>query len=226
MTKILERNRAIELRRQGKSYSEIKADLPVSKSSLSLWLKDYPLTKIQIDKFRDKRPAQIEKFINTMRVIREEKFKSCYEDAKRLWLPLSRRELLLAGIFLYWGEGGKTNTSITVSNTDPRVLQFVLIWMTKALDIPRSKIKVLLHLYHDMDTQKETRYWSKVLNMGLTSFNRPYIKNSLIADLTQKGFGHGTCNIIACKADIKRKIMATIAVFADHYSVEASGDLI
>jgi transposase len=43
MTKITEREKAIELRKQNKSLAKISAELNVSKSTASYWLRDYPL---------------------------------------------------------------------------------------------------------------------------------------------------------------------------------------
>jgi transposase-like protein len=45
MSKIIDRQRAIELRQQDKTYNEIKRELSVSKSTLSSWLSEFPLTK-------------------------------------------------------------------------------------------------------------------------------------------------------------------------------------
>jgi orotate phosphoribosyltransferase-like protein len=42
---VQEKEKAVELRRKGLSYKEILKQVPVAKSSLSLWLKDLPLTK-------------------------------------------------------------------------------------------------------------------------------------------------------------------------------------
>jgi len=39
------KQKAIELRKQGMSYSLIRKELPVAKSTLSGWLKDYPFQR-------------------------------------------------------------------------------------------------------------------------------------------------------------------------------------
>jgi transposase len=48
MTRVIDRQRVISLRRQGKTYSEIKHELNISKSTLSNWLSKYPLTSEQV----------------------------------------------------------------------------------------------------------------------------------------------------------------------------------
>ena len=42
---VQEKETAVALRKKGLSYNEILKRIPVAKSSLSLWLRDLPLTK-------------------------------------------------------------------------------------------------------------------------------------------------------------------------------------
>src|SRR4030042_3344640 len=44
------KHKAIELRKEGKTYGDIKQILNIQKSTLSGWLSNYPLTKKQIKK--------------------------------------------------------------------------------------------------------------------------------------------------------------------------------
>ncbi|MCX6713082.1 MAG: helix-turn-helix domain containing protein, partial [Candidatus Vogelbacteria bacterium] len=67
MARILVKQKAVKLRLEGKSYSEIKNLLGISKSTLSGWLEDYPLSKERIKELRDWNPRRIENFRNTMR---------------------------------------------------------------------------------------------------------------------------------------------------------------
>ena len=56
-TKTKEKQKAIELRRKGLSYSEILKQIPVAKSSLSLWLKSVKLAVSQKQRLTDKKRA-------------------------------------------------------------------------------------------------------------------------------------------------------------------------
>jgi orotate phosphoribosyltransferase-like protein len=47
------KQRAIELRQKGYSYSQIKAELGLSKSTLSNWLYDMPLSEERIKYIQD-----------------------------------------------------------------------------------------------------------------------------------------------------------------------------
>lgn len=217
MTKVLEKRKALELRRLGKSYGQIRQELGLSKSTLSVWLRKHPLTQEQIRLLNGSNQARIEKYRHTMRLKRERKLKRYYSEIKKKILPFSKRELFLAGLFLYWGEGGKTERgAVTISNTDPAVLRFSLLWMREALDISREKIQVLLHLYSDMVIEEEMGFWSKTLCIPRTQFVKPYIKKSKRADLDEKGFGHGTCNLRVCNTIIKEKILMGIKAVVDY----------
>src|SRR3989344_6276254 len=120
MSKIKIREQALRLREQGKSYSQIRTSLGVSKSTLSLWLRQYPLNKKQIRLLRDSSEVRIEKFRQTMQAKKESRLDNIYSKAKGEILPLSKRELLIAGVFLYWGEGSKNLPgALSIRNSDP-----------------------------------------------------------------------------------------------------------
>lgn len=213
------RSKAIELRKAGNSYSQIKSELGISKSTLSGWLRDLPLSKTQIRLLRDLSETRIEKFRQTMRAKKQKRFEDLYNDGIKKYIPLTDRELFFAGLFLYWGEGGKTGTgSLDVHNTNPEIIKFTLFWLTEILKVPKINIRVKLHLYSDMDIDKEINFWSKELKISKTQFYRPYIKTSNRSDLTYKGgFGHGTCGIVGGGYKLKLEILATIQALAKYY---------
>jgi transposase-like protein len=49
MARVIDRQRAIELRKQGKTHGQIKKELGINKSTLSGWLSEYPLSEKQLD---------------------------------------------------------------------------------------------------------------------------------------------------------------------------------
>ena len=219
MTRVLERREAIKLRKQGKSYGEILREMKVSKSSLSLWLKNVPLSTEQINRIKNIHLQAVEKYRQTMKLKRKNRYKSYYDEQRKNLLPFSEKELLIAGLLLYWGEGNKASTnSISINNTNPKVVKFALYWMIIALGIPKNKIKVQVHLYKDMDIKKEVGFWSRELNIPIEQFNKPYIKDSNRSDLDQKGFGHGTCGLSRSDTIIKEKILMALEAIPDFFS--------
>jgi len=197
MSKSLEKSYAISLRKSGLSFSQIKEKVDVSKSTLSLWLKDLPLTRKQINDLRSLSPRRIERFRNTMKKKRDLEEGKVFLKTKAELGAFSRRDVLIAGIFLYWGEGMKTAPcTVSLSNSDPDAVKFFVRWLNQ-LGVSNDRLKVVLHLYKDMDINREVQFWSDYLNIPIDRFRKPYIKDTMLCDITYKsGFGHGTCNVM------------------------------
>lgn len=219
MAKFDLKNKALDLRKSGQSYGQIKQALGVSKSTLSLWLRGYPLSWERIRSLRDVSEVRIEKFRQTMLAKRERRFADICKAEKAKLIPLSRRELYIAGLFLYWGEGLKDlRYSIALYNTNPQMIKFALSWYIKILRVPQEKIKIKLHLYRNMNIAEQQRFWSKALGLPVSQFSTPYIKAVSSAGLNHKGaFGHGTCSLVVNDVLLKERIMAGIKAVADYY---------
>jgi hypothetical protein len=219
MAKTELKQKVLALRKQGKSYSQIRQELKVSKGSLSLWLKDYPLSRERINQLRGSSEIRIEKYSRTMQIKREKRFAEYYNQEKIKHVPLSKKELFIAGLFLYWREGMKNvKYPLTLYNTNPQLVKFGLIWYRSSLNIPLEKIKVYLHLYSDMDINEEMKFWSKELKMPLSRFAKPQIKKSEKSAIKYKGtFGHGTCGLLVNDVRLKERVIASIKAIADYY---------
>ncbi|MDD2657912.1 MAG: hypothetical protein PHD04_04660 [Candidatus Pacebacteria bacterium] len=205
------KSEAIKMRKEGASYSQIKEKLKVSKSSLSLWLHDMPLPEKRLRELRDWNVVRIERFSNTMRLKREARWTEVRKRAVKDIGTLNKREIFLAGLFLYWGEGTKTAiASTSLSNTDPAMIRFFIRWL-ESFGVPKNRLRVYVHLYADMDAQKELLYWSKTLMLPLSSFRKPYIKKSNRAGLTyRQKFIHGTCNLIYNNRDVSEYVLQAL----------------
>lgn len=196
MARRKDKEKAIQLRLQGWSYSQIKKKLKVSKSTLSYWLRDMPLSAERIKSLQSSGPRRIEKFRNTMREKRQIKLKEAYDAVSGHIGALSDREIIIGGFFLYWGEGTKRSMScLAMSNTDPAIQLFFLKWM-EILGVPRSRMRVKLHLYSDMNIDESIDYWSNLLGISKSNFLKSYIKQSRQLDINYKReFVKGTCMI-------------------------------
>ncbi|MEK7168440.1 MAG: hypothetical protein AAB778_00335, partial [Patescibacteria group bacterium] len=138
MAKLILKREVIELRKQGKSYSDIRKIVKVSKSSLSLWLKDVLLTDDQKIALKDRRKRAVETYRKTMKLKRLRRNSSYYLNQINKWIPLSDREVFIAGLFLYLGEGNKVSrSSVGIPNTDSSVVKFALYWFINSLEVTK-----------------------------------------------------------------------------------------
>lgn len=219
MARFKDREKALKLRKKEMSYSQIKKVLGVSKSTLSVWLRDYPLSKKRIRELRDCNEQRIERCRETKRKKKEKRLKEFYIQQKKIIFPLNKREFYLAGLFLYWGEGSKVAVAkVSVSNTDPAVINFFIKWLIVCLNIPKEKIRFYLHLYSDMDINEEINYWCEILDISRNQFMRPYIKKNSKNRINHKGsFGHGTCNASIGGARLSERVHMGIKAITDKY---------
>lgn len=203
MARIKDKEKAIRLRMQGLSYSQIKTEMGLSKSTLSGWLRDYPLSDERIRQLRDLNPRRIENCRNTKARKVKERLDNVYKKVASDISSISERELFIAGLFLYWGEGSKSEKGTTgLSNTDPAMIKVFLKWL-KLRNVDFEKLHITLQLYVDMNINKEIKFWSEQLELPVHLFKKPYVKESTLSGLTYKrGFGHGTCNVRVFNRDL------------------------
>jgi len=216
MARKIDKQKAIAMRKKGMSYSQIKEKIKVSKSTLSGWLSDMPLSEKRIRELRADSPIRIERYRNTMKAKRDEKNKIAYLNVEKKIGKITDREFLIAGFFLYWAEGSKTKTfSIALTNTNPTMLVLFIRWLT-FFNVPKSKLKIHLHLYSDMNIKKQMNFWSKRLNIPISQFRKPYIKKTKLSAITYtNGFGQGTCSVILENGPICAKVMMGIQYIQD-----------
>lgn len=176
MAKSALREQARELRKEGLSVKEIAKKLHVSSSSTSTWVRDIPLTKQQREKLlkRELRGAEIGRF-RSAEIRRERRLQFIQDEllrGKKLVEQVNEKELLLAGIALYWGEGSKKNGTIQFCNSDARMVQFFLLWLEKCFFIGRDEVTcwVGINQLHKPRIEKVRQYWSTVTDIPLTQF--------------------------------------------------------
>lgn len=206
------REKALAMRSEGMSYSQIKDVLGVGKGTLSVWLREHPLSRERINELRGNSERRIERYRETRARNRAKREKDVYEEVSLEIGSISDREFFIGGLLLYWAEGTKAARGvICMTNTDPTMLTFFIQWLTR-LGVNRSQLRVKLHLYSDMDIEKETHFWQKVLNLPREAFKNPYIKTSLYTKPRNYNgrFGHGTCNVYISDIDLYERIIAGI----------------
>ena len=136
-----------------------------------------------------------------------EVYKKVFHDIGKF----SNRDLFLAGLFLYWGEGTKAqNSLVAITNTNSSLIKFFIKWL-KLFGIENKDLKVKLHLYSDMNIKENLDFWSKELKIPLSQFYKPYIKKTDSKSITYKnGFGKGTCSVILGSRDLWEYILMSI----------------
>lgn len=185
--KIKERNKAIKLRRQGLSYGEILEKIPVAKSSLSLWLKSVKLAKSQKQRLTEKKIASALRGSQRRKEIRIAITKKIKDSARREVGKLTKRELWLIGVALYWAEGSKekdyrSSAYLSFSNLDFNMIRIFLKWLLKIIKLPKERIlfSIYVHESHKGRVQELVDYWSNSTKFPKEKFSRIYFKKNKI----------------------------------------------
>jgi len=167
-----EKLKAIELRKKGFSYNEILEKIDVSKSTLSVWLKNIGIAKKQAQRLTLKRKLAQKKAQEACRNYRINREKEIIELSKNDVKNISQRELWLIGITLYWAEGAKqkeNNVSqrVSLTNTDPNMILLFDRWLKTVCKIEKKDIYYCLYIHKTANIKKAKLFWEKLLNVTI-----------------------------------------------------------
>jgi hypothetical protein len=172
------RIKARKIRVKGKSIIYIAKKLGVTKSSVSLWCRDIILTPKQSMALQKQKGSSMGRWIgaeSNRRKKRENILKN-KNKAFSLLEKVSKRDLLIAGACLFWGEGSKTGSRFIFINSDPVMLKVMKKFLVDILMVDKNDIRATIQInhIHKPRIKKITNFWSKYLNIPLSSFSKPY----------------------------------------------------
>ena len=167
--------RARFLRARGFGYPYIKAELHLSKSTISLWCRDIILLPKYQRLLENRRQKNIKGGTSANRIKRIREVEEVRRLAKQEIRRLSEEAHRIAGTMLYWAEGTKTQ-STAVSNSDPRIIEFMVGWLKRVFRIYPTRLKAHLHIHYGNDEGKIKKYWSRLTGIPLKNFGKSFIK--------------------------------------------------
>lgn len=177
------RQRARELRDEGKTYPEIAAQLGVSKSSVSLWVRDLPSpTSTPEGKARsqERRTAAIRATWDRKHAEVDVERQRTHDLARRQIGQMAERDVLLAGALTYWCEGEKAKPwrkveRVQFINSDPGLVRLFLRFLAVA-GVEPERIRFRVHIHERGDVPAAEAYWSDLTGFPAASFYRSSLK--------------------------------------------------
>jgi hypothetical protein len=166
--KLSERQQARRLRRAGLPLAEIASRLGVSKSSVSLWVRDVPFDPLP------RPPRGRRRGPNALQRRRQAEIDRLVAEGRERIGRLSEREFLVAGVALYAGEGSKRDGTVLLANSDPRIIAFFCAWLRHFYQIDEGRLRVRLYLHEGLDLAASVAYWSSVTAIPASQFGKPY----------------------------------------------------
>jgi hypothetical protein len=165
--KVKEQERARALRAQNRTIADIAKTLGVSKSSVSLWVRDVPFTpSLRLrGPHRHPHPAHEAK----LRQIEELNRQGAIRIGK-----LRDNAFLVAGVALYAGEGSKTDGEVRFSNSDPTMVRLFCVWFRRFFDVDESRLRGRLYLHEGLDLAASEAFWSNLAGIPPKQFHKAY----------------------------------------------------
>lgn len=207
------RARAVELRLQGRSYREISALVPVAKSTLSLWLRDVPLTDAHRASLAHRSEAGVRSRAEAIRAARVRRTQVIEGRAAAEIGALTDRELFLVGVTAYWCEGSKAkpwhpSRQVTFINSDRSLILVFLRWL-ELLGYDRTDHEYRLSIHESADVEAATTVWSAAIGVPADAFRRPSLKRHVPTTVRQNvGEEYIGCLIVRVRrsTDLNRRI--------------------
>src|SRR3989338_617423 len=220
------RELAIKLRLSGKSYTQISRELIVAKSTLSSWLANIEIGEGAREQINARgRAKAIEALVKRNRqqtVLAIERATKLQNDFSRRIGSLSRRDVLMIGLALYWAEGhkrlivkdGKERTyhPVELTNSDPGIVKIFIRFLRETFGVVPRDIKVELRLFEHQDAGRAIDFWSKATSIPRKNFRKPYYGISISSRGKRPYYRleHGIIRIVLSKTVLFHKILGGI----------------
>ncbi len=224
MAKILEREKAKKLRKKGFSIGDIANKISVSKSTVSYWCRDITLSPKQIEHIeKQHKKACVGALLTVAERRRIERIIQTKKSRERGMADvgkISKRDLFMIGLALYWGEGYKKgNEEFGFTNSDPKMIEVAIKWLEDIYNVKKDYLilRVSINQTHEKRGSCVVEYWSKITRVPITQFT----KTSFIKTKSKKIYPNhdehfGTLRIKIRKgAGLRRQVLGSISAIED-----------
>ncbi|MCK9351349.1 MAG: hypothetical protein WCT49_00350 [Candidatus Paceibacterota bacterium] len=221
-SKVSEKMKVIELRKQGLSYKEILEIVPVAKSSLSGWLTNLDLTDEQISALKkravDGRTLGVFNAVISNRNRRIAREASIFKIAKIEFEKFKDDPFFVLGVSLYWAEGTKKFSEFQFINSDPQMIKIMVRWIKEYMGFSKESLKIRLFIHQPYADEKCEEFWSDILGIPSNTFYKTIYKQTP-HNVKKNPKYKGCLRIGIGKIENLRKVLAWQRLLCDYYSV-------
>jgi transposase-like protein len=213
--KTRERELARALRREeGASIKDIARRVGVSKSSVSVWVRDIQLTSEQHEALALRNVAYNRQMSGTLKqAARRRAERIEYQEHGRS-LARVGDPVLAAGCMLYWAEGARHRNSLRFTNSDPEMVRFFVNFLRDRFELEETAFSLTCNLFADhLARQREIEcFWLDVAGLPASCLRRSSV--NAYSKYSQKKrrnkLPYGTCRISVCRTWLVQTIYGAI----------------
>ncbi len=214
VTKPAEREEARRLRRElGMPMKRIAAQLGVSLSSVSLWVRDIELRPEHRERNRRQEYAQRATTWSDLNRAKRAGYQAEGRARARKGEALHQ-----AGCMLYWAEGAKDRNSVCFANSDLAMVKFFLLFLRTCFEIPPERFSLSLNVYtgNGMTLAEIEQHWITELALPATSLRTHIVNHFPTSSSGQKTnkLPYGVCSLKLFSTRLVQHIYGAIQEYA------------
>jgi predicted transcriptional regulator len=204
------RNRARELREQGRSIKAIAHELHIAQSTASAWVHDVALTAEQRQRLDRLSGAQRAGLLAQTKRAREARL-----QAQRLGRVIAAIDepLHCAGCMLFWAEGSKKRNAVVFTNSDDEMMRFFVRFLRECYGVSDEQLRLTVNCFlgNGKTLEEIEDWWLERLDLPRGSL-LPAIVNraSAASKNVRKPLVHGTARIVVHSTRIVQSIYGAI----------------
>jgi hypothetical protein len=200
------------------SIREIAATLGVSRSSVSLWVRDVELSFEQRAALASRNPALNPEFNGSKTRARLALEARRSHQAHGRALARRAEPLFVAGCMLYWGEGAKSRTQVGFSNSDPEMAALFMRFLRTYFDVTDDMVRVSCHLFADHIERQAAieRFWLETLDLPADRLGKSMVNvhSKYSKRLRTNVLPYGTAKIVVSRVAIVQAIYGALQELA------------
>lgn len=193
---------------------EIADILRVSRSSVSVWVRDIELSVAQHEALRRRNPIYNGQRLGA--IVRSRQAR----DRRLGWQEEGRTKarnddrLHVAGCMLFWAEGSKHRNGVDFCNSDPDMMRFFVRFLRCCYAVADEKMRVSCNLFADhLERQREIeRFWLRTLDLPDSSLRKSIV--NVYSKHSQKKrtnvLPYGTCKLVVSSTELVQSIFGAI----------------
>ena len=216
--KTVERERARSLRRElGLPVKEIARRVGVSVGSVSVWVRDVPLTPEQQAALDARNPVRSGQRKGAE--INARRRREARREAQRHGRALARRDDpgFAGGCMLYWAEGAKNRNNVILCNADADLLDTFLTFLRRHYGVADEQVAFAVNCFlgNGKSIGEIETWWLDRLELPITCLRKPVINRaSSASQRKRRTLVHGTGRLVVHSTFIVQSIYGAIQEYA------------
>lgn len=203
------KNIALDMRKRGFSYSEIQSKIKIPRSTLSFWLKSIRLSPSQLQRLSTKR-SEIARANAEKRILKTaHAIEAIQRTSSKSIQEISKRELWLMGIALYWRreKNSDLRKGVRFSSSDPNLIKLFLKWLTEIGQLDRDEIAFDIFVENRGEIERVVDYWTNVTGFPNSCFTHIYYQGVHHSKGRDKGRDKGRSGLGILRIRVKASSM-------------------